>query len=135
MPNTHVLVVDDEVLYRQAIERILARAGHQVHTAQNAIDALGVVSRQSVDVVVCDLRMPGTNGLEFVRLLREIAPDLPAIVITGFSSAENSVDALFAGAFWYLEKPFEQAHFDVFRRLVSRAIEHGRFRSENRERQ
>ncbi len=132
MRKTHVLVVDDEELYRQAIERILARAGHQVHTARNASDALGVMSSQNVDVVLCDVKMPGTNGLEFVRLLRQVAPDLPAIVITGYGSAENSSEALRAGAFWYLEKPFEHAQLDVFRCLVDRAIEHGRFKSENR---
>ena len=132
MRKTHVLVVDDEELYRQALERILARAGHQVHTARNASEALAVVSDQNVDLVLCDVKMPGINGLELVRQLRELEPDLPCIVITGYGSAENSVEALRAGAFWYLEKPFEQAHLDVIRRLVDQAIEHGRLKTENR---
>ena len=132
MHKTHVLVVDDEELYRLTIERILTRAGHQVHTARNASDALGVVSSQNIDVVLCDVNMPGIDGLELLRLLRQIAPDLPTIVITGYGSAKNSSEALRAGAFWYLEKPFEYAHLDVFRSLVDQAIEHGRFKSENR---
>ena len=76
--------------------------------------------------------MPGINGLELVRQIHEIAPDLPCIVITGYGSAESSVEALRAGAYWYLEKPFDQGHLDVVRRLVEQAIEHGRLKSENR---
>ena len=132
MRKTHVLVVDDEELYRSSLERILGRAGHQVHTARNASEALGAVTSQSIDLVLCDVQMPGINGIELVRQLREIEPDLPSIVVTGYGSAESSVEALRAGAFWYLEKPFEQAHLDVIRRLVDQAIEHGRLKSENR---
>ena len=132
MRKTHVLVVDDEELYRNALERILGRAGHQVHTARNASEALGIVSSEPIDLVLCDVKMPGINGIELVRQLREVEPDLPSIVVTGYGSAESSVDALRAGAFWYLEKPFEQAHLDVIRRLVEQAIEHGRLKSENR---
>jgi DNA-binding NtrC family response regulator len=76
--------------------------------------------------------MPGINGLELVRQIHEIAPDLPCIVITGYGSAESSVESLRAGAYWYLEKPFDQGHLDVVRRLVEQAIEHGRLKSENR---
>jgi len=57
---------------------------------------------------------------------------LPCIVITGYGSAESSVEALRAGAYWYLEKPFDQGHLDVVRKLVEQAIEHGRLKSENR---
>jgi DNA-binding NtrC family response regulator len=76
--------------------------------------------------------MPGINGLELVRQIHEIAPDLPCIVVTGYGSPESSVEALKAGAYWYLEKPFDQGHLDVVRRLVEQAIEHGRLKSENR---
>ncbi len=76
--------------------------------------------------------MPGINGLELVRQIHEITPDLPCIVITGYGSPESSVEALRAGAYWYLEKPFDQGHLDVVRKLVEQAIEHGRLKSENR---
>ncbi len=87
---------------------------------------------QPVDLVLCDVRMPGLNGLELVRQIHDVDPDLPCIVITGYGGAAQSVDALRAGAFWYLEKPFDQASLDVVRRLVEKAIEHGRLRAENR---
>ena len=127
-----MLVVDDEELYRRALERILARVGHQVSTARDAAEALALVSSQPIDLVLCDVKMPGINGLELVRQVHELEPDLPCIVITGYGSAEHSVEALRAGAFWYLEKPFDQGNLDVVRRLVEQAIEHGRLKAENR---
>ncbi|MFQ5417357.1 MAG: sigma-54-dependent transcriptional regulator [Myxococcota bacterium] len=131
MRETHVLVVDDEELYRRALERILKRVGHTVTTARDASEALGVVSRQRVDLVLADIQMPGINGLELVRQIHEISPNLPCIVITGYGTPQNSVEALRAGAFWYLEKPFDQGHLDVVLTLVDQAIELGRLRTEN----
>jgi DNA-binding NtrC family response regulator len=123
--NSHVLVVDDEELYRHALQRILKRVGHTVTTARDSTEALAVVSEQPLDLVLADIQMPGINGLELVRQIHEIAPDLPCIVITGYGTPQNSV-------FWYLEKPFDQGHLDVVRALVDQAIELGRLKSENR---
>jgi DNA-binding NtrC family response regulator len=106
--------------------------GHEVLMARDSSEALGIVSAQPLDLVLCDVKMPGINGLELVRQIHELEPDLPCIVITGYGSAEASVDALRAGAFWYLEKPFEQERLDVVRRLVEQAIEHGHLKAENR---
>jgi DNA-binding NtrC family response regulator len=132
LPKSNVLVVDDEELYRRALERVLVRSGCSVVTARDAAEAMAVVSGQPVDLVLCDVKMPGVNGIELVRQIRELDPDLPCIVVTGYGSAENSVDALRAGAYWYLEKPFDQVSLDVVRRLVEQAIEHGRLKTENR---
>jgi DNA-binding NtrC family response regulator len=115
-----------------ALQRILKRVGHTVTTARDSTEALAVVSEQPLDLVLADIQMPGINGLELVRQIHEIAPDLPCIVITGYGTPQNSVDALRAGAFWYLEKPFDQGHLDVVRALVDQAIELGRLKSENR---
>ena len=128
-----MLVVDDEELYRRAIERILLRVGYRVETAPDASVALQALGAQHVDLVLCDIQMPGINGLELVRQIHDLEPDLPCIVMTGYNTPENSVDALRAGAFWYLEKPFEQARLDVVRKLVEKAVEHGRLKSENRQ--
>jgi DNA-binding NtrC family response regulator len=130
--KSHVLVVDDEELYRRSLERILRRVGHTVSEARDATEALNAVSEQVFDLVLVDLRMPGLNGIELVRQIRDVNPDLPCIVVTGFGSPDSSVDALRAGAFWYLEKPFDQSNLDVVRKLVDQAIELGRLRAENR---
>ncbi|HEB90221.1 MAG TPA: sigma-54-dependent Fis family transcriptional regulator [Deltaproteobacteria bacterium] len=130
--KNHVLVVDDEELYRRAIERILRRVGHDVLMAPDAAEALRILAARPVDLVLCDIHMPGINGLELVRQIHDFAPDLPCIVMTGYNTPESSIEALQAGAFWYLEKPFEQDRLDVVRQLVSQAIEHGHLKSENR---
>ena len=124
--------MDDEELYRRALERILRRVGYEVVTARGASEAMAAVTARLPDLVISDVQMPGLNGLELVRQVHEVAPDLPCIVITGYGSPEQSVDALRAGAFWYLEKPFDHGHLDVVRKLVEQAIEVGRLRSENR---
>jgi DNA-binding NtrC family response regulator len=129
--RSHVLVVDDEELYRCALERILVRCGYTVTCARDAGEAMAVVAAEPVDLVLCDVRMPGISGLELVRQIHDVDADLPCIVMTGYDSVEHSVEALRAGAFWYLHKPFEGS-LDVVRRLVEQAIEQRRLRSENR---
>ncbi|HIF91952.1 MAG TPA: sigma-54-dependent Fis family transcriptional regulator [Myxococcales bacterium] len=132
MQKSYVLVVDDEELYRRAIGRILHRVGREVLMARDGADALQQIAEHSIDLVLCDIQMPGINGLELVRQIHDVEPDLPCIVMTGYNTPENSVEALQAGAFWYLEKPFEQDRLDVVRQLVAQAIEHGHLKSENR---
>ena len=133
MRKSHVLVVDDEELYRRSLERILTRVGHEVLEARDATEALAIAAAQPVDLVLADVRMPGINGLELVRQLHDMHPDLPCIVVTGFGGPEQSIEALRAGAFWYLEKPFDRGQLDAVRKLVDQAIEHGRLKAENRQ--
>ncbi len=132
MPKSHVLIVDDEDLYSRALARILKRTGHTISCVSNGAEALDFVASNSLDLVLCDLKMPGISGLDVVKQIKESRPDLPCIIITGFGSAERSLEALGAGAYWYLEKPFEQERLDVIRRLVDQAIEHGHLKAENR---
>jgi DNA-binding NtrC family response regulator len=129
--RSHVLIVDDEELYRRALERILVRCGHSVTCARDGAEAMAIVAAEPLDLVLCDVRMPGISGLELVRQIHDVDADLPCIVMTGYDSIEHSVEALRAGAFWYLNKPFEGS-LDVVRRLVEQAIEHRRLRTENR---
>ena len=107
--ESHVLIVDDEELYRRALERILTRVGYSVSVARDASEALLLASQQPFDLVLSDVQMPGINGIELVRQLHELDPDLPCIVITGYGSPSVG-RTLRAGAFWYLEKPFDQSH-------------------------
>ncbi len=127
-----MLIVDDEELYRRALERVLSRAGYEITTAPGASEAMTAIASERFDLVLCDIRMPGINGLELVRQMGEVQPDLPCIVVTGYGTTEQSIEALRAGAYWYLEKPFDESHLDLVHRLVEQAIEHGRLRNENR---
>jgi len=128
---THALVVDDDELQRETLVHAL-RGHYDVSTAADAERALEALRSQPVDLVVTDVCMPGINGVELVRQIRELWPDLPCIVMTGFASPADSVEALRAGAFWYVEKPFGRDFADILQRLADQALEHGRLRSENR---
>jgi DNA-binding NtrC family response regulator len=128
----HVLVVDDNEFYRSAVERMLSRAGYAVTTARDGSEAMAIVAAQPLDLVLSDVKMPGISGHELVRQVHDVNPDLPCIVITGHGGAEASLEALQAGAYWYLDKGSEQAAHDVLRKLAGQAIEHGRLKTENR---
>ena len=132
MRKPHVLVVDDNELFRSALERMLSRAGYTVTAARDGGEAMGIVAAQPLDLVICDVKMPGISGHELVRQVHEVSPDLPCIVITGYGGAEASLEALQAGAYWYLDKGTEQVAHDVLRKLAGQAIEHGRLKTENR---
>jgi DNA-binding NtrC family response regulator len=128
----HVLVVDDSEGYRAALERMLARAGYSVATARDGAEALATLAAHATDLVLCDVKMPGISGHELVRQVHDVNPDLPCIVITGSGGGEASLEALQAGAYWYLEKNSDSSGHDVLRKLVAQAIEHGRLKAENR---
>ncbi|MBK7947751.1 MAG: sigma-54-dependent Fis family transcriptional regulator [Deltaproteobacteria bacterium] len=132
MRKPQILVVDDDALYRQALERVFHRTGHTVRLARDASEAMEIVTAEPIDLVFTDVQMPGPSGLELVRRIHEHDPDIPCIVMTGYASAEGSIEALRAGAYWFLEKPFEGARLDSVRKLALQALDHGRLRSENR---
>ncbi len=130
--KAHVLVVDDDDGYRSMLERILIRAGYSVATACDGREGLEAVNGEQLDLVLVDVNLPGINGIELVRQIKEIDPTLPCIVITGQGSTEYSLEALKAGAHWYLDKHFDSGNPDPIRRLVEQAVEHKRLKVENR---
>ena len=95
--KSQILVVDDEALYGQALERIFHRIGHTVRLARDASEAMEIVSTEPIDLVFTDIQMPGLSGLELVRRIHEHDPDIPCIVMTGYASPESSIEALRAG--------------------------------------
>ncbi|MGH7899156.1 MAG: response regulator [Candidatus Binatia bacterium] len=100
-----VLVVDDEEGPREALRMVLAQQ-FRVLTAASGEQALAIVARDPVDVVTLDLRMPGLDGVATLELMRQIAPDLGVVVITGYGSRETVMDTVYLGAFSYMNKPF-----------------------------
>jgi DNA-binding NtrC family response regulator len=131
MSTARILLVDDEKLLVDALTRVLERGLFEVVKAANAAQALSLLRSERIDVVVSDVNMPGIDGIELVRQIHELEPELPCIVLTGFGSGERSFDALRAGAFWYLEKGARDLG-GLVRRLVAQALERRRLRSENR---
>ena len=115
-----VLVVDDERDIRDGSERILTRKGYKVTTATNGEEALKCVEKTEFAIVLLDLKMPGMDGLEVLRLIRESHPETLVIVITGYATIETAIEAMKRGAYDFMPKPFKP---DQLRIVVDRAIE------------
>ncbi len=106
MITEKILVVDDEEIVCQSIKKILSRKGYEIDNALNVEDAVKKINQTSFDLVITDLMMPKTNGMELMQIIRDHYPELEVIMITGYSSIETAVKATKLGASSYLPKPF-----------------------------
>ena len=117
MQTAKILVADDEQNLRRVLVALLKRDGHEVVQAASGVEAIERIA--DVDVVITDLRMPGADGMEVLRVAARSHPHVPVIMITAYGSVGQAVEAIKAGAFDYIEKPFEQ---DSIRTIVEKAI-------------
>jgi CheY-like chemotaxis protein len=101
-----VLVVDDHASARESMADVLQHAGHDVRCCSSAVEALKQLDRWSADVIVTDLKMPGMNGIEFIRALSARSLDAQIVMVTAHATVASAVDAMRLGAFDYIEKPF-----------------------------
>jgi len=107
MSDTKLIVVDDEPAQRELLAGFLKKRGYEVHCFGSGEDALRDYHQVFSPLALLDMKMPGMDGLELLRRLREINPFLQAIVLTAFGSVETAVTAMRAGAYDYLSKPVE----------------------------
>lgn len=128
MSTAHVLLVDDEAVAREGLATALRRDGLDVTTADNGDAALGMLREHSFDVLLTDVKMPGMDGLELLRRTRESWPAIEVLVVTGFATTESAVEAMRAGAFYYVSKPFRLGEV---RKLVREAADKAQLRAEN----
>jgi two-component system response regulator HydG len=124
-----VLVVDDEPSNRLSLEKIFAKEGLRVLTADGARAALEVLRAHRVHVVLTDLMMPGPSGVELLRAIKEVSPGTEVLLMTAYGSVETAVSAMREGAYDFVEKPLKRA---TIVRSVRRALEHGSLVAENR---
>ncbi|MDX1648749.1 MAG: response regulator, partial [Myxococcota bacterium] len=108
MSQAHVLVVDDERFFREAIEEVLAREDVPRRFAATGEEALRAGEDPAVGVVVLDLNLPDLHGLEVFRRLREARPELRVVVLSASTEEEHVLEALRLGAFDYLAKPLHE---------------------------
>jgi two-component system chemotaxis response regulator CheY len=111
MKSVRALIVDDSAVMRKIVERSLRQAGlelAEVREAGNGAEALAVLSKAAVDLILCDINMPVMDGLEFVRRLKDVAnaEGVPVVMITTEGSESQVVQALSGGARGYIRKPF-----------------------------
>ena len=122
-----LLVVDDEAISRDNLALALRRQGHEAVTAGSGSEALGLLQGGDFDMVLTDLMMEGMDGLELLRSIKAKYPDVEVVVITGYPTVDTAVDAMRAGAYDYLAKPYR---IDEARLLVHKALEKRRLRLE-----
>ncbi len=106
MPG-RILIIDDELSLRQTLARILQHAGFEVATAASAVEGLGLLSRQTWDLIYMDIRMPDMSGLEALKAVRAGYPELPVILFTAQPDLNSALEALRNGATDYLLKPLK----------------------------
>lgn len=126
--DTRILIVDDETIVRESLGSWFREEGYTVDVAGSAREALEKLGRAAWDIFLLDIRMPGMNGLELQRKIKEAHPDSTIIIMTAYASVETAVEAMKQGAYDYIVKPFDP---DDLEHLVRNAIERKQLVSEN----
>ena len=102
-----ILIIDDEEILTKTFTKLLERQGYEVYTAKKGQDALCMVEAENFDLVICDMRMPGLNGVDTIRQIRALKPGIPVIFMTGFADEKLEEEAKELKPLAYLHKPFD----------------------------
>ena len=120
MSKATILVVDDQDSIRHFVSKALEDDGYTVTTTGSMREARVALNRDLPDIAILDLKLPDGTGLELLRELKQMQPEIPVILMTAFGELETAVEAMSAGAFWFVKKPFQNEELLA---LVSRARE------------
>ncbi|HXQ69082.1 MAG TPA: sigma-54 dependent transcriptional regulator, partial [Pyrinomonadaceae bacterium] len=127
-PRKKILVVDDEPSVTGSLELILSDAGYEVVTAHSVADATGILKETTVDLVITDLRLSDATGIDLTMHIKRTTPEVEVILMTAYGSIDVTIEAIKAGAYYYLEKPYTP---DRLFALVDRALQLAALRHEN----
>ncbi len=123
-----ILIIDDEEVLRDVLQAVLQREGFDVALAATAEEGLAIVETDEIDLVVLDIMLPGMDGHEALRNIKETNPALPVIIVTAYSSIDGAILAMKNGAFHYIPKPFKNEEVII---TVNKALEQRRLAREN----
>ncbi len=126
---SNILIIEDEPRMRRLLEISLGEDGHHVNAVEDAETGLKALRRNSVDLVITDLKLPGMSGLEFLQEAKRLSAGVPIVVMTAYGTVETAVDAMKAGASDYVLKPFTMAEMKL---VVNKELDVQRVREENR---
>ena len=132
MKNMRILIVDDEKIALRNLEHIMKKEGYDVVTTQSGAQAIKMLElslENEFDMVLTDLKMPGVDGMQVLAQSKKICPDTEVVMVTGYATMESAIEAVKAGAYHYVSKPFE---LDEVRRVVKKALEKRALKLENR---
>lgn len=123
-----LLIVDDELIVRDSLSKWFREENYDVCAADSAAAALALLAERRLDIALVDIKMPGTDGIELHRRMKEVDPELIVIIMTGYASVETAVSALKNGAYDYVTKPFDP---DDLAHTVRNALAHKGAEREN----
>ncbi len=123
-----ILIVDDESHVRESTMLLLRRKGYATEGAESGIVALEKIAEESFDLLLLDIKMPGMSGLELLRQAKEINPDIMALIMTGYGTVENAIEALELGALGFVRKPMP---INELANVIDDTLARGRLRKEN----
>jgi DNA-binding NtrC family response regulator len=125
-PTAKILLVEDDPDIRAILSRFLGRRGYAVRAAENGAEALELLGREPVDLILSDVRMPRMDGLELLQAVRQQDPEIQLVLMTAYSTVRDAVEAIQAGAADYVEKPIDFRRLErvVTNVLEKRALEH-----------
>ncbi|HTY62535.1 MAG TPA: sigma-54 dependent transcriptional regulator [Acidobacteriota bacterium] len=124
----NVLIIEDEPKMRRLLELNLGEEGWTIHSAGDAEAGLKILDREGMDLVLCDIKLPGMDGMEFLQALRRANAEIPIVMMTAYGSVETAVEAMKRGASDYVVKPFS---LDEIRLIVRKELDVRRLRAEN----
>ena len=127
-PSRKILVVDDEPSVTGSLELILSEGGFEVLTANSFASSTAILDRTKVDLVITDLRLADASGIDLIKHIKKDTPDIEVILMTGYGSLDITIEAIKAGAYYYLEKPYTS---DRLLTLVDRALQLSALKHEN----
>lgn len=120
----NILIVDDDLELRSSLSKALKFKGYHTDEASSGQEALEKVTSEDFDIVLLDLLMPDTGGMDVLRDMRRIKPSTKEIIMTGFATIDNAVEAIKRGAYSYIAKPFSINDLDA---MLKRCLEESRF--------
>ena len=126
--KTKILIVDDESIVRESLSDWLDGVGYDVKTAECGEDALRILQRQEIKIMLADLVMPGMNGIELMKKAKKIVPSISTIIITAHATIQSAIAAIREGAHEYVEKPFCPEKIEL---LIEKLVEHQKLIEEN----
>jgi two-component system response regulator AtoC len=126
--KTKILIVDDESIVRESLYDWLSGVGYDAEVAESGEEALQIIKREKIKILIADLVMPGMNGIELMKKARQIVPILSTVIITAHASIETAIAAIREGAHDYIEKPFCPEKVEL---LIEKLVEHQNLIEEN----
>lgn len=114
----NLLIIDDQRLIRDSLKSALGDEGYNVLLAENGRQGISVLKKNSIDLILLDLKLPDSNGIDVLKQIKTINPECIVIMMTGYGTIENAVTAMKLGAFDYINKPFKSKHISTIIKLA-----------------